>query len=91
LAGDAGRVVTLDLLPVIQKRISITGASLRRRPMSEKAALAAAIEHRVWPWIARGSLRPEIGLVLPLAQVQQAHQALEERRVTGKIILTTQD
>jgi NADPH2:quinone reductase len=91
LAGDAGRVVTLDLLPVIQKRISITGASLRRRPMSEKAALAAAIEHRVWPWIARGALRPQIGLVLPLSQVQQAHQALEERRVTGKIILTTQD
>ncbi len=90
LAGDGGREVQLDLLPVIQKRISITGASLRRRPVQEKARLAAAIEHRVWPWVVAGALRPQIGLVLPLEQAAEAHRALQERRVTGKVILTTQ-
>ena len=89
LAGDGGRTVQLNLLPIIQKRISLTGASLRRRPMQEKARMAAAIEHRVWPWIESGAVRPQIGLVLPLEQVAQAHMALQERRVTGKVILTT--
>jgi NADPH2:quinone reductase len=89
LAGDGGRTVQLNLLPVIQKRISLTGASLRRRPSHEKAQLAAAIEHRVWPWVRSGALRPEIGLVLPLEQAADAHLALQERRVTGKVILRT--
>lgn len=89
LAGDGGRTVQLNLLPIIQKRISLTGASLRRRPVHEKARMAAAIEHRVWPWVGRGELRPQIGLVLPLEQAAQAHLALQERRVTGKVILTT--
>jgi NADPH2:quinone reductase len=90
LAGDGGREVQLDLLPVIQKRISITGASLRRRPIGEKGQLAAAIEHRVWPWVESGALKPQIGLVLPLEKVADAHRALQERRVIGKVILVTQ-
>ncbi|HYF18655.1 MAG TPA: NAD(P)H-quinone oxidoreductase [Ramlibacter sp.] len=89
LAGDGGRTVQLDLLPVLQKRIRITGGSLRRRPVHEKAQLAATIEHRVWPWVRSGALRPQIGLVLPLRQAAQAHQALQERRVTGKVVLVT--
>ena len=89
LAGDGGRTVQLNLLPVIQKRISLTGASLRRRPVHEKARLAAAIEHRVWPWVRGGSLRPRIGLVLPLEAVAQAHLALQDRGVIGKVVLTT--
>jgi NADPH2:quinone reductase len=88
LAGDGGRTVQLNLLPVIQKRIYITGGSLRRRPVQEKARLAAAIEHRVWPWVASGALRAQIGLVLPMEEVAQGHFALQERRVTGKVILT---
>lgn len=89
LAGDGGRTLQLNLLPVLQKRISITGASLRLRPVHEKARLAAAIERRVWPWVRSGALRPQIGLVVPLEQAAQAHRALEERRVTGKAILLT--
>jgi putative PIG3 family NAD(P)H quinone oxidoreductase len=87
LAGDGGREVQFNLMAIVKKRIKITGASLRRRPIHEKARLAAAIEHRVWPWIAAGALKPQIGLVVPLEQVAEAHRALEERRVTGKVIL----
>lgn len=87
LAGDGGREIQFNLMAIVKKRIKITGASLRRRPIHEKARLAAAIEHRVWPWIAAGALKPQIGLVLPLEQVAEAHRALEERRVTGKVIL----
>lgn len=88
LAGDGGRKVQLDLLPIIQKRITITGASLRRRPIQEKANLAKAIEHCVWPWVKSGALRPQIGLVLPLEKAFEAHSALEDRQVIGKVILT---
>jgi putative PIG3 family NAD(P)H quinone oxidoreductase len=90
LAGDGGRTLQLNLLPVLQKRLSITGGSLRRRPVHEKARLAATIEHRVWPWVRSGALRPQVGLVLPLRQASQAHLALQERRVTGKVILVTE-
>lgn len=89
LAGDGGREIDLDLLPVMQKRLSITGGSLRRRPVADKARLAAQIEHRVWPWVETGSLRPQVGLVLPLEQAAEAHAALIERRVPGKVVLTT--
>ncbi|HSW17513.1 MAG TPA: NAD(P)H-quinone oxidoreductase [Ramlibacter sp.] len=89
LAGDGGRTVQLNLLPIIQKRINLTGASLRRRPAHEKARLAAAIERRVWPWVSSGALRPRIGLVLPLEAAAQAHSALQERSVIGKVVLTT--
>lgn len=89
LAGDSGRVINLDLLPVMQKRLKITGGSLRRRPVIEKARLASAIEHRVWPWIESGLIKPKIGMVLPLQQASEAHRALEAREVLGKVILTT--
>ncbi|QHI97693.1 zinc-binding dehydrogenase [Xylophilus rhododendri] len=89
LAGDAGRTVQMDLLPVIQKRISVTGASLRRRPVAEKGRLAEAIERRVWPWVASGALQAQIGATLPLEQVADAHRALEAGEVIGKMILTT--
>jgi NADPH2:quinone reductase len=87
LAGDGGRELQFNLMSVVQKRLKITGAALRLRPIHEKARLAAAIEHRVWPWIATGALKPQIGLVLPLEQVAEAHRALEERQVKGKVIL----
>jgi NADPH:quinone reductase len=87
LAGDGGRELQFNLMAIVKKRIKLTGASLRRRPIHEKGRLAAAIEHRVWPWIAAGALKPQVGLVLPLEQVAEAHRALEERRVNGKVIL----
>lgn len=89
LAGDGGRTIDLDLLPIMQKRIRLTGGSLRRRPVHEKGVLAAQIEHRVWPWVAGGALRPQVGLVLPLGEAPEAHRALEGRQVTGKAILVT--
>lgn len=87
LAGDGGRDLQFNLMAIVKKRIKLTGASLRRRPIHEKARLAAAIEHRVWPWVVAGALKPQVGLVVPLEQVAEAHRALEERRVTGKVIL----
>jgi len=88
IAHRHGRKVQLDLLPSIQKRIVITGASLRRHPIQEKGNLVKAIEHCVWPWVKSGDIRPQIGLVLPFEKVAEAHLALEESRVTGKVILT---
>jgi NADPH:quinone reductase len=87
IAGDGGRELQFNIMEIVKKRIKLTGASLRRRPIHEKGRLAAAIEHRVWPWIARGALKTQVGLVLPLEQVAEAHRALEERRVNGKVIL----
>ena len=58
-------------------------------PLGQPGIAVAAIEHRVWPWVRSGAVKPQIGLVVPLRQVAEAHKALEERRVTGKVILVT--
>jgi NADPH:quinone reductase-like Zn-dependent oxidoreductase len=90
LAGDGGRVLQLDMAQLLKKRLHITGGSLRRRPIAEKARLAATIEHRVWPWVKSGAVRPQIGLTVPLKEAAKAHEALQQRKVTGKVILVTE-
>lgn len=90
LAGDGGRMLQLNLAQVLKKRLHITGGSLRRRPIAEKAKLAATIERRAWPWVRSGAVRPQVGLVVPLEEAAKAHEALQQRRVTGKVILVTE-
>lgn len=89
LAGDGGRTLQLNMAQLLKKRLHITGGSLRRRPIAEKAKLAATIEHRVWPWVKSGAVRPQIGMVVPLKDAAKAHEALQARKVTGKVILVT--
>jgi putative PIG3 family NAD(P)H quinone oxidoreductase len=79
---------TVDLRPLLQKRLTITGSTLRARTPEEKGAIARAQEANVWPVLGCGRVRPVIHATLPLAQASDAHRLLESGQVVGKVVLT---
>lgn len=87
LAGDAGEEIKLNLVAMMLKRAYITGATLRHRTIADKGRLAGEIERRVWPWVERGALRPQVGLTFPLERAADAHRTLEASEVIGKVVL----
>lgn len=89
IAGDGGREIRVDIRPLMMKRAYITGATLRHRSIAEKGRLASEIERRVWPWVARGALKPQVGLTVTLENAAEAHRALAAGEVIGKVILKT--
>ncbi len=78
----------LDLSRLLQRRLTITGSTLRARPVTEKSRLARAVEARVWPWLADGTVHPVIDRTFPLTDAAGAHHLLESGSVVGKIVLT---
>ncbi|HEX4849832.1 MAG TPA: NAD(P)H-quinone oxidoreductase [Puia sp.] len=82
-----GSKVALDIRMVMQKRLTITGSTLRTRSIEFKSALAKDIEKYVWPMIENGQFKPVIYQVLPLEQASQAHAIMESSEHIGKIIL----
>lgn len=78
----------LDLMRVMLKRITLTGSTLRARPVAEKARLAAAIKDTVWPWIEAGKVRPVIDSRFALTEAVAAHERLDSGEHSGKILLT---
>jgi NADPH2:quinone reductase len=77
----------LDLRSVLQRRLTITGSTLRPRSVAEKGSIARALEREVWPLFERGELRPIIHGEFPLSRAADAHRELESGRVIGKLIL----
>ncbi|SDM10138.1 NAD(P)H-quinone oxidoreductase [Maricaulis salignorans] len=82
-----GSRVELDMMRVMLKRLTLTGSTLRARPVAEKARLAAALRKTVWPWIKAGQLRPVIDARFALADVRSAHERLDSGAHSGKILL----
>ena len=88
LAFNAGSKVEIDLMPIMLKRISYTGSTLRSRSDAFKARVATALRETVWPLFASGALRPVTHAVLPLAEAEAAHRMMESAKHHGKILLT---
>lgn len=88
IASLAGREVTLDIPTLMRKRVTVTGSTLRARPVEEKGAIARELRERVWPLFEAGIIAPEIFRVLPLEAVVAAHELVESNRVVGKVVLT---
>lgn len=84
-----GREATIPLWPIMAKRLTITGSTLRSRTPDEKAAIARALERDVWPLLSAGRIRPIIDRTLPLTEAAEAHRLLEAGQVMGKVVLTT--
>jgi putative PIG3 family NAD(P)H quinone oxidoreductase len=82
-----GAKVELNLAPVMMKRLTITGSTLRARPVEHKAPIAAALLQTVWPLLASGAIRPIIDRVFPLAEAAAAHALMESNRHVGKLLL----
>lgn len=88
IAFMQGSKVTLDLAPIMTKRLTLTGSTMRRLPPQEKAVIAQELMRRVWPLVERGLIVPVIDATFPLANAADAHRAMEAPHV-GKIMLTT--
>jgi NADPH:quinone reductase len=84
-----GSKVTLDLAHVMVRRQTITGSTLRPRPVADKAAIARNLRDKVWPLIEAGKVRPVIDRTFPLAEAAAAHRLMESSRHIGKILLVT--
>jgi len=85
---QGGRKGTLDLNRLLTRRATVTATSLRFRPAGQKAAICAAVRHRVWPLVGSGRIRLAPETRFPLDQVADAHRHLESGDNTGKVILT---
>ncbi len=84
LGGAKG---TVDFGQVLRRRLTITGSTLRPRPVEFKAGIAAALSETVWPLIEAGKIRPVIFRSFPLAQAAEAHALMETSSHVGKIVL----
>jgi NADPH2:quinone reductase len=96
--ADDGRIVIIaylggaqakvDASQIMRRRLTITGSTLRARPVAFKAAIAQALRARVWPLLEKGAIKPVVHASLPLAQASLAHMQMEAGENIGKIILT---
>jgi putative PIG3 family NAD(P)H quinone oxidoreductase len=88
IAFQGSSKATVDFRRVMLKRLTHTGSTLRSRPVGEKAAIARAVEEKVWPLIAAGRVKPVIYRTFPLAEAAAAHALMESSAHIGKIVLT---
>jgi NADPH:quinone reductase len=82
-----GGSATIDFRPVMMKRQTITGSTLRARPDAQKAAIAVALKEQVWPLLAAKKVTPVIHQTFALEQIVAAHQLMESSTHIGKIML----
>ncbi|TSE27129.1 Phthiocerol/phenolphthiocerol synthesis polyketide synthase type I PpsC [Tepidimonas aquatica] len=87
IAVQGGTDARFDAGQVLRRRLTITGSTLRPRPVAFKAAIARELRRHVWPLIERGAIRPVVHRVLPAAQAAEAHALMEADTHVGKIIL----
>ncbi|TAM04656.1 MAG: NAD(P)H-quinone oxidoreductase [Paraburkholderia sp.] len=95
--ADGGRVVLIATLggskaevnvhEILRRRLTITGSTLRARPVEFKANIARELKERVWPLLEAGSIKPVVFRVFPAEQAAQAHALMESSEHVGKIVL----
>ncbi|GHF20241.1 NAD(P)H quinone oxidoreductase [Kordiimonas sediminis] len=88
IAFLTGPTAEVTMMPVMLKRLVLTGSTLRPRDNGFKGAIAGNLRDNVWPLLEAGTVRPVIDTVLPLADAAAAHTLMESSRHMGKIILT---
>lgn len=96
--ADDGRIVIIAIQggtksgfnagQVLRRRLTITGSTLRPRPVAFKAAIARALREKVWPLVESGAIAPVIYRTFPAAQAAEAHALMESNQHIGKIVLT---
>lgn len=87
IAFQEGSKVQIDFMRLMLKRLTHTGSTLRARPVAEKAAIADALQAKVWPLLAKGAIRPLIDRTFPLVEAAAAHARMESSAHMGKIVL----
>lgn len=87
IAVQGGVNAEVNAGKVLRRRLTVTGSTLRPRPLAFKAAIAANLRQRVWPLLANGTIRPVVFRVFPVAQAAEAHALMESNQQIGKILL----
>jgi len=87
IAFLGGSKVEVDLMPLMLKRLTLTGSTLRAQSTEVKASIARELEQRVWPLIALGRVKPLINHRFALSDASKAHELMESNTLIGKILL----
>lgn len=87
IAYQNGARVTLELTPMLRKRLTLAATTLRARTISEKAAIRTALAERIWPLVGEGRIRPVVDRRFPLSEARKAHEYMKNPGATGKILL----
>lgn len=83
--------VELNLALLMQKRLTLTGSTLRPRSVADKAQIARTLQERVWPLLALGKIKPLIQQIFPLRDAAGAHTLMEANRTIGKLVLSVRE
>jgi NADPH:quinone reductase len=86
---QSAMVENFDLRPIMLRRLTLTGSTLRARSVQQKAEVAAALREKIWPLLAKSLVKPLIFATFPLEQARQAHEMMESSSHLGKILLVT--
>lgn len=78
-----------DMRPIVLRRLTLTGSTLRARSVGQKAEIAAALREKIWPLLDQGVVKPHIYATFPLEEARQAHELMESSAHIGKIVLVT--
>jgi len=99
ILGTEGRLVQIaflqgskaevDFMPMMLRRQTLTGSTLRARTLAQKAEVAQAVREKVWPLVDQGKVKPIIHATFPLEDARQAHELMESSAHIGKILLLT--
>ncbi len=90
IAQLGGAQSTISTPPIMQRRLTLTGSTLRPRSVEEKTAIAAAVRQHVWPLIEQGRMRAVVHATFPLAAAAEAHRMMESSVHIGKLVLLVQ-
>ena len=88
IAVQRGASAEIPIWKVMQKRLTLTGSTLRARDLAFKTALRDTLVRTVWPLLADGRLKPEIDSTFPLARAADAHRRIDAGEHVGKVVLT---
>jgi NADPH:quinone reductase len=87
IAVQGGTEAKVDAGLILRHRLTVTGSTLRPRPVAFKTAIAAALKRSVWPWLDSGAVKPVIHEVFPAAEAARAHALMESNAHVGKLVL----
>jgi putative PIG3 family NAD(P)H quinone oxidoreductase len=97
IAAPEGRIVYIAFIrgfsaevnfaPLLMKRLTLTGSTLRAQTFAQKAVMVEEILEHVYPHLESGAVRPIVDRVFPLEEVEQAHNLMQSGQHMGKIIL----
>lgn len=88
IAVQTGAMATVNMFDIMRRRLTLTGSTLRARPVEFKAMVADELARSVWPMVGEGRLKPVIDCTFPLAEAAAAQARMEAGDHVGKIVLT---